>query len=93
MQALQIRSVVTGLIFMFTASAALAWDGQDVNSGASIEIERGNLVRSGEDIEIYDYDAGKYRDVTVESVSSSGMGAEVEVYDSDTGEYRTFEME
>ena len=31
---------------------ALAWDGYDYESGSYVEIESGNLVRPGEDIEI-----------------------------------------
>lgn len=77
------------LVLLMPANFLFAWDGYDYEKGAYIEIEKGNLVRSGEDIEIYDYSDGTYKDVEVESVDSD----EVEVYDSDTGEYRTFEME
>lgn len=68
---------------------AIAWDGFDYEKGSYIEIEKGNLVREGETIEIYDYSDGTYKEVEVESVNSD----EVEVYDSESGEYRTFEME
>ncbi len=40
---------------------ALAWDGVDTITGNSFRIEDGNLVRSGNNIEIYDYVAGEYR--------------------------------
>ena len=66
-----------------------SWDGYDYESGGYIEVESGNLVRAGNDIEIYDHEAGEYRDVEVQSVS----GDELEVYDYTTGEYRTFEMD
>lgn len=70
-----------------------AWDGYDYDKGSYVEIGKGNLVRSGRDIEIYDYGTGEYRDVEVQSIRGSGSGAEVEVYDYGTGEYRTLEME
>ncbi|MFD9899697.1 DUF5334 family protein [Mesorhizobium sp. NPDC059054] len=72
---------------------AFAWDGVDTSTGNSVEIEKGNLVRTGRDIEIYDYDAGEYRDVTVEDISRHGSTVEVEVYDNESGEYRTLEMD
>lgn len=76
----------------FTASAA-AWDGYDYESGSDVEIEKGNLVRPGEEIEYYDYGSGEYRYGDVESIQSYGSSVEVEVYDHESGEYRTFEME
>lgn len=66
-----------------------SWDGYDYDTGNYIEIEKGNLVRAGNDIEIYDYESGEYRDVEVQGM----VGNELEVYDYDTGEYRTFEMD
>lgn len=78
---------------MIAASQVSAWDGVDSETGASVEIGKGNLVRSGRTIEVYDADAGEYRDVEVQSIRRFGSSVEVEVYDSDSGEYRTFEME
>lgn len=80
-------------LFLLSPSLAFAWDGYDYDSGSDVEIESGNLVRAGEDIEIYDYETGEYRDVTVESINGSGSGAELEVYDHQSGEYRTFDMD
>ena len=73
--------------------SALAWDGYDSESGASVEIESGNLVRPGETIEFYYHDSGEYRSADVESISRYGSSVQVEVYDYDSGEYRTLEME
>ena len=84
------------LLPLFLAAAlcdAWAWVGYDYGSGSYIEIDKGNLVRPGRDIEIYDYGTGTYKDVTVESINGSGYGTEVEVYDYDTNEYRTFDMD
>ena len=75
------------------SSTASAWDGYDYESGSYIEIEKGNLVRSGNDIEIYDYDTNEYKEYEVESITGTGSGAELELYDSDTGEYRTLDMD
>jgi hypothetical protein len=61
--------------------------------GAYIEIEKGNRVRKGEEIEYYDYDSGEYRTGYVESVERSGSSVDVEVFDHDSGEYRTFDMD
>ncbi|MGE0666922.1 MAG: DUF5334 family protein [Sphingomonadales bacterium] len=74
-------------------SPVSAWDGEDEETGGGVTIEKGNLVRAGQDIEIYDQETGEYHDVTVESIRSSGSGATVDVYDNDTGEYRTLDME
>ena len=72
---------------------SFAWDGYDYEKGDYIEIEKGNLVREDETIEIYDYSDNEYKDVEVESIEKSGNSVEIEVYDYDTDEYRTFEME
>ncbi len=75
------------------ANAAFSWDGFDYESGSSIEVEKGQLVRTGREIEFFDYGEGEYRVAEVESMRSTGSSVEVEVYDQTSGEYRTFEME
>lgn len=87
------KITLTAVILVGASSFALSWDGTDSDSGESIEIGRGNLVRTGKDIEIYDHGSGEYREVTVESIRRNGSTVEVEVYDYDSGEYRTLEME
>ena len=86
-----ITNVVIGLTLL--PITVLAWDGYDYESGSYVEIDKGNLVRAGEEIQYYDSDAQEYRDVEVESIESNGSGATVEVYDYESGEYRTFEMD
>jgi hypothetical protein len=81
------------LVAALLSTPAFAWDGTDANTGGSVEIGNGNLVREGSDIEVYDYEAGDYRDVTVEDINRYGSNVELEVYDNESGEYRTFEME
>lgn len=81
------------LIFSFSWSPVKAWDGFDYQTGGYVEIESGNLVRPGKEIEVFDYNTGSYKYYDVESVNSTGSGAEVEVYDYNTGEYKSFDME
>ena len=78
---------------MLSPLVANAWNGYDYENGTYIEIDKGNLVRAGEEIEIYDHSSGEYRSVEVQSITGSGAGAEIEVYDSTTGEYRTLDMD
>ncbi len=80
-------------VFAFLSSPANAWDGYDWESGSYVEIDKGNLVREGRDIEIYDYGTGEYRDVTVEDMRSTGSGVEVEVYDNESGKSRVLDMD
>ncbi|CCK77544.1 conserved hypothetical protein [Oleispira antarctica RB-8] len=86
-------SIIIFAVISIYSSQLYAWEGYDYESGGYVEIEQGNLVREGEEIEYYDHESGEYKYGEVESIESSGNGAEVEVYDYDTGEYRTFEME
>jgi hypothetical protein len=86
------RSVFV-IVCILLASTSFAWDGYDSENGSSVEIEKGNLVRSGQEIEVYDYNTGEYNDVEVQSIRGNGSTVEVEVYDYSTGEYRTFEMD
>ncbi|WP_245441911.1 DUF5334 family protein [Rhizobium phaseoli] len=88
-----LRTLAVLGIFLAATASCLAWDGVDSETGASVEIGKGNLVRSGETIEIFDQESGEYRDVDVQSIQRSGSSIEVEVYDSESGEYRTLEMD
>lgn len=76
-----------------SASGAMAWDGVDSSTGNAVEIDKGNLVRRGETIELYDSATGSYRDVDVESIQRNGNSVDLEVYDNESGEYRTLEMD
>jgi hypothetical protein len=83
------KKFLVSSIFLAFANLSHSWDVYDYDSGSYIEIDKGNLVRPGSDIEIYDYSSSEYKDVEVQSIS----GTEIEVYDYDSGEYRTFEMD
>jgi len=88
-----ISILVFVLICFFIPQRSIAWDGYDYDSGNYVEIEKGNLVRPGEEIEYYDYGSGEYKKADVESIRSTGSSVEVEVYDQESGEYRTFDMD
>jgi len=74
-------------------TVAFAWDGVDSDTGASVEIGKGNLVRRGQTIEIYDGNTGSYKDVEVNSIERNSGSVDVEIYDSETGETRILEMD
>lgn len=80
-------------IYFFAPTQLLAWSGFDYETGSYIEIESGNLVRTGNEIEFYDYATGSYHYGVVESMRSYGSSVEIEVFDYETGTYRYFEME
>ena len=79
-------------LFVLAPFFCLAWDGIDTETGESVEIDKGNLVRRGQDIEIWS-DKDGYHDVTVENITRFGSSVDIEVYDYNKGEYRTLEME
>lgn len=87
------RAVSVCLVVFLGASFAFAWDGTDVETGGSVSIGKGNLVRPGRTIEIFDYEAGEYRDVEVQDMNSTGSGVEIEIFDHDSGTYRTLEFD
>lgn len=74
------------------AAHTVAWDGYDLETGAQVTIESGNLVQVGEEIEYYDWDAGEYRYAEVGYINRIGSTVEIEVYDYETGRYRLLEM-
>ncbi len=86
-------AISVALLWLVCSVPVLAWDGYDYENGTSVEIEKGNLVRPGQEIEFYDYDKGEYRYGDVDSIQRNGSSVDVEVYDQDMGETRTFEME
>ncbi|KGT74627.1 hypothetical protein MA20_38255 [Bradyrhizobium japonicum] len=71
---------------------AFAWDGTNTTTGTSVEIERGQLVRSGRTIEVYDSDQG-YKEYDVDSIRRYGRTVEIEATDTATGESTTLEMD
>ena len=54
-------SIILDSVLSLASSNTIAWDSYDYNTGSYIEIGSGNLVRSGNEIEIYDYGDGSYK--------------------------------
>jgi len=79
--------------FFLACSPALAWDGIDEDSEIEIEIEEGNLVRSGNDIEFYDFNDDTYHRGEVQSITRTHNSVDVEIYDYDNDESRTLVMD
>ena len=87
------KNIILVIALIASPSVAFAdWSGFDYDSGTFVDITSGSLVRSGNDIEIFDYGSG-YKDVQVESIYRYGSSVEVEVYDYSTGQYRTLTMD
>lgn len=89
----RLRLLIVVSTILILSGQAYGWDGTENETGNSVEIEKGNLVREGLDIELYDSGTGTYRDMTVERIERSGGGVEIEMYDNETSEYRTYEFE
>lgn len=81
------------MLVLLSCVSVMAWDGFDYNSGSPVEIEQGNLVRSGQTIEYFDHATGNYSTGDVIDVTRYGNSVEVEVYDLNSGENRTFDMD
>jgi hypothetical protein len=88
-----VRTIIALTVVAMSAAPALAWDGYDYNKGTSVEIGKGNLVRSGREIEFFDYQSGEYRTLEVDSIYRSGGSVVVEGTDTETGETRELEMD
>ncbi|OIR25694.1 DUF5334 family protein [Bathymodiolus thermophilus thioautotrophic gill symbiont] len=85
--------IILSVLLLIISYSVSAWDGYDHNTGNYVEIDKGNLVRQGNEIKYYDYETGEYKYGCVESVNSYGSSVEVEIYDYNTGECCTFEMD
>lgn len=84
------KLIIAALLF---TTPALAWDGYDWENGEYIEIESGNLVREGQEIEVYNWDSGEYEYYDVENINNNFGDVELEVYDWNSGEYKYFDMD
>jgi hypothetical protein len=87
-----LRTFIGLLALLAACNLATAWDGTNASTGSNVEIDRGQLVRSGETIEVYDSSAG-YKSYDVDSISRGGGAVEIEATDTVTGETTTLEME
>lgn len=80
------------LSLCLSALPAHAWDGTDSATGNNVEIERGQTVRRGRDVEYFDYGSGTYKTLDVDSVQRRGGSVEVEGTDND-GNSVTLDMD
>jgi hypothetical protein len=86
-------AVFAWIAIMGMTPPALAWEGTTTNTGASVEIEQGQLVRSGQTIEVNDNTEGAYKDYDIDNITRYGSTVEIEATDSATGESTTLEMD
>lgn len=70
---------------------AKAWDGVD-KDGNIVEIDKGELVRRGRDIDVFHSERG-YGTYNVEDIRRYGRTVEIDVFNYETGETETFEMD
>lgn len=77
------------IIFCFLFSPAFAWDGYNLETGEFINIDKDQLIRPGEEIEMFNYSTGEYEYREVDYVDDYA----IETFDYETGEYETFYMD
>ncbi|MBD9414650.1 DUF5334 family protein [Pseudomonas sp. PDM16] len=70
-----------------------AWQGQDLKTGANIDVDRGAVIRNGESIKFYDYGAGEYRTGRITGISFRKGVMDVEIHDEKSDQSRTLVME
>ena len=88
----QIHISIISLSFI-SLSSAFAWEGTDQNTGNKIEIEKGNSVEDGKEIEIYDHDEDIHKTIEISGVNRFGNTVEIEGTDIETGEEHILEMD
>ncbi|NGX50414.1 MAG: hypothetical protein K1060chlam2_00260 [Chlamydiae bacterium] len=81
--------IVSFFMFLLGSSLLSGWDGYNYEEGEYIEINKGNLVRKYNDIEVYHSGDGSYHEEEVQGFS----GNELETYDYNTGEFQYYEMD
>lgn len=79
-------------IILFT-SVCFGWSRYDWENHSYVDIEKGNKVRSGSEIEIFDYKDSRYKNVEVLGINRGiGSSTEIEIYDHSDNSYRILEM-
>ena len=48
--------IILSVILLIASYSVSAWDGYDYTKGNYVEIDKGNLVRQGNEIEYYDFE-------------------------------------
>ena len=80
------RIVILIAFVLLFPNISNGWEGVDLDTGNDVEIERGNLVRRGNDIEIYDYGDNSYKDVEVTGIYRDNDSVIIDIYDYENGE-------
>lgn len=85
------------ILFCFILSVTMSnyaygWDGYDIDSDSSIEINEGNLVRLGQTIKIFDWQDNSNHLVTILSIDDNFSGTEIKARDEETNKIRVFKM-
>jgi len=73
-------AIIVLVAVVWASSACYGWDGYDWNKGEFVEVGKGNLVRTGNDIEVYHWGGAGYQDETVTDISHSGDVTTVDAY-------------
>ena len=82
------------IAMLANTTPAAAWNGYDWNQGTYIEIGKGEQVRPGREVEVFDYRSGQYRQMEVQEINRRPYGpVEIRVIDSQTGQPHTLEMD
>ncbi len=74
-------SLITALFFFYQICPALAWEGVDIKTNSSVQIEAGNLVREGSIIDFFDSIDGNYHTGKVLTMNSASNATELTIED------------
>lgn len=86
-------SIIFLLLALLTTTPAHAdWAGHDWIKGVDVSIDDDDLLRVGNEVEVYDGADGKYKDMNIENIKEDPEKTTLKVYDKERGEYRVFEI-
>jgi hypothetical protein len=80
------------IVALLLSGPASAWEVQDLESGANIDIDRGTVVKTGETIRFYDYGVGEHHTGRITAISFRKGAMDVEVHDDKSDRLRTLVM-
>lgn len=87
-----LKNIFAACAMFFFIVPVYSWSGYDWETSSYVDIEKGNTVRRGREVEVYDWGEGEYKTYEVERVRSLGHQTEVELYDWNTGDTRILDM-
>ena len=83
------KNLLLFTIILFFSPIVFALDGYNLETGEFINIDKNQLIRPGEEIEMFNYSTGEYEYREVDYVDDYA----IETFDYETGEYETFYMD